>query len=871
MKRSQFPKGRMSIVILLLIAAAAAVVTLGCPHTTPDPPKPPIDEQGDGFSWTSPNTPKESVFSVAELVNADTNSRAVAVVTDGEGTLIEPTSFKAAYSYIALVPQSKVQNISDKGLQACWTDSDWLRNDGGLCLDDNSLIPGFWERRDELPYNLFEAYLDDTTPVTRDEVKDVSFPLYDSTEQDGALKIFDVTAGTTKLTLENTLPEDLSVTYCGVAADLIFYEVELEDYGLMRFFFNDHPDTAFSAVKAGDVLVHKGSFTTGIEDGTGIWWQWAYLKHGDGPDQDCFTDTCDDPRYNQVKAPDPLPADPDNWDWQDYNGSVTYQETGPYYAFIYDSGPGDFSKVEGQSNSSKRPAGTGSFSYWMMDNSVFNGTDLEHDPYTSPRMDDAVHIGGFKDANLNTFGTYASGWYQDELDFEPDDAFLVHHEQDYHLGNEDRTSVVYYDSRQEVLSRDDFLRSYGWYGYDSGLLSNIYDDSIMIFGRAPGGGSCGGVDPLNYYDGCPEVILNPLHFAVGRMQVYADAPPGSDSANGPTYTDSWFDRIISLDIQLQLGAALRLTENNTVPSPSGMSGAEEFEYRFLTFIPDWDEPSAPPPRPYSFNGKDDLHKPPIKFMIIPEHFSIQHNYLHYSDVYTLPPQLKPDPLEGPFDSDLEITITKRGDDVSYNDRMCYFYTLNGDDPIVNEGDPLEKDSLTAGADTYEYSDLDPIAIPRSGGPVTVKVVAYEQKAWNTQEMKKQSIIKEARYTFKEPGHTLELVVQKAASDGNGVFAGLFSAEEIDLNYELSPLFHASGTIENGGCNLSIPDIPTGTYYLCVLIDKAGEGEEELSPGDAVYPAQTGNDPGVSYKIDLSEVVVPAESVRTVIETDWTIF
>ncbi len=183
MKRSQFPKGRMSIVILLLIAAAAAVVTLGCPHTTPDPPKPPIDDPEDGFSWTSPNTPKESIFSVAKL-GPDTGSRAVTVTVDGEGALIEPDSFKAAYSFLALVPQSKVQNISDQGLQACWTDSDWLRNDGdGVRLDDNSLIPGFWERRDALPYNLFEAYLDDSTPITRDEVKAVSFPLYDSTER----------------------------------------------------------------------------------------------------------------------------------------------------------------------------------------------------------------------------------------------------------------------------------------------------------------------------------------------------------------------------------------------------------------------------------------------------------------------------------------------------------------------------------------------------------------------------------------------------------------------------------------------------------------------------------------------------------------
>lgn len=258
-------------------------------------------------------------------------------------------------------------------------------------------------------------------------------------------------------------------------------------------------------------------------------------------------------------------------------------------------------------------------------------------------------------------------------------------------------------------------------------------------------------------------------------------------------------------------------------------------------------------------------------MIIPERFKIRHEYLHYSDAFTLPPQLSPDPLGGPFDSDLEITITKRGDNASYNDRMCYFYTLNGEDPIVIEGDPLEKDSLTAGADTYEYSDLDPIAIPRSGGPVTVKVVAYEQKSWNTQEMKKQSIIKEARYTFKEPGHTLELVVQKSGSDGNEVFAGLFSSEEIDLNYELSPQFHASGTIENSGCNLTIPDIPIGTYYLCVLVDKDGEGEGELSPGDAVYPVQNENDPAVSCTIALSRMEISGDGMRNVTDADWTIF
>jgi hypothetical protein len=826
--------------VLLLAAAAAVLLASGCPRSTPDPDPQP-DETGS-FSWTSPDTPKESIFSMASYSD-ESQARSLSVVDDAEGLRIVPDTFKAAYSYIALIPKATVQDISDAGLQAPRTDSDWVRNDEYLKLDDNSLIPGYWEQRD-LPYNLFEGYLDEDTPVTRQEVRDASFSLYDHTENGGALKIFDVTAGTTRLTLEDTLPPDLSVDYCGVAAELIYYEAELDGYGRMRFFFNDYPDN--NAVKAGDVLVHKDSFTSGIEDGEGIWWQWIYLKHGDGPDPECFTTTCDDPGYSQVNAPNPTEDDENNWDYQDYDGLVTYDSTGPYYAFVYDSGPGDFADY-GVPNQDKRPSGTGSFSYWMVENEFFNGSDPSADQLLAPDLDSAEHIGGFKNAALEPFGTYPSGWYEGDADLEPDDAFLVHHEADYHEGVEDRTHAVYFDTRQEVISRNEFLKRYGWYGYDSGLLSRIYDDSQLSYGTSSSG------DPFDPYKYSEKVIINPLHFAMGRMQVYADAP---GDRGGENYSDSWFDRIISLEIELQLDAELRLETDN---------GTGTLEERFLTFIPDWNL-SNPTARPYSFNGNDDLHKPPIKLMIIPGRFQIRHEYRHYSDLYTLPPTFTPDPAEGPFAASVSVSLYNSFGDKDYNDRMRFFYTLDGSDPAVTEGD-LRWDSLTPGVNTYGYTG--PIQIAKSGDPVTVRAVAYEQRTGDLDEMKKQSIIKECVYAFTAPGHSLQLNVTKnGAAAGEEVFAGLFSTEEIDLNCELSPLYYAFGKIAGGGCVVTLIDVPPGNYHLAVIIDRLGEGAGELSPGDHIYPVQSPH-PSSSYVLKLEPVSIPGVGEKNV--TVWTDF
>ena len=215
--------GKIASILCISALVVIWVLLSGCSLFNSDDEDPPDPKDQIGaFSWASPDTPKQSSFSVASYAAAESSSRGITVTTDDKGIVIEPSSFLAAYSYIALVPETMVDAIADKGIQVYRDDSDWIRTDGDTFkIDDPSLIPGYYSYRPERDITLFEAFLDEDTPVNRDAVKDVSFPIYDSRENENELKVFDVTSGETKLVLEDSMPDDLSVAYTGVAAELI--------------------------------------------------------------------------------------------------------------------------------------------------------------------------------------------------------------------------------------------------------------------------------------------------------------------------------------------------------------------------------------------------------------------------------------------------------------------------------------------------------------------------------------------------------------------------------------------------------------------------------------------------------------------------
>ena len=203
-------------------------------------------------------------------------------------------------------------------------------------------------------------------PSQGTRLKDVSFVIYDSTDHGGDLKVFDVTGGDTLITLD-ALPDDLGVDYTGVASQLVYYQCDITDYGSIRFYFNDH-----GPFYAGDVVVD-----------TGGGWKWAYLQHGDGLDTECFTNTSNDPSYSSVTSPD----DPENpsgsWSSHPYDGLIdltdaTNADESGYdpsysdlYTYLFDFDLDTFGDSS-VPNGTKRPTGTGGYSYLMVNNEIMN-------------------------------------------------------------------------------------------------------------------------------------------------------------------------------------------------------------------------------------------------------------------------------------------------------------------------------------------------------------------------------------------------------------------------------------------------------------------------------------------------------------------
>ncbi|MCF7944516.1 MAG: hypothetical protein K9L75_03140, partial [Spirochaetia bacterium] len=663
-----------AVFFILLIVFCSTFITCNLFGAKDEPQDETGDEGESGelfFSWSSPDLPEESIFTMGAF-DEESESKAVyrwtAFTDETTGSkALEPDVFTAAYSYIGLVPEDIVLDMAEVGFQADRRGSGLISEDT-LDTIDPSNIPGYgsnmtsidpptWEGGNPV----FEAYVDEDTPVTRNSVKDNCFTLYDSNDHAGELKVFDVTGGESIAITVDDLPDALDTNYTGVASQLVYYQVVLNGYGAVRFYFNDA-----SPYYAGDVTVKKEGETS---------WKWAYLKHGDGIDADCFSNTSNDPLYDQVNAP--TEEDPDNWNDQDYIGladlsdtsnaderSFAYQEL---YTFLYDFDMNQYGN--GFNNGDKRPFGSGSYSYLMVSNEIMNiGTDENLNQFTYPHLNllEMGNIGGYAQytENPNTDipfrdrdgggESYISGYCDrsgdgeiDNWELEPGDAFVVYHEPDFHAASEDLTQVVYLDRRLDyvdndldgdmdndvLLTRKELKKRYGWYSWDSGLYSTLYKDGDILYHNRDEYG----------------IILNPLYFALGRMHVYADAP--HDIGDGPEYSDNWFDRVISLEVELQLDAEL-LYEKDMLDKQYGTDetnvGTNDFEKRFLSYIPAWvaDAPfSEPLPRPADFNDNksDDVVEMNHTLSVISNRFKINHNYIHYSDAYTLPPQCSPDP------------------------------------------------------------------------------------------------------------------------------------------------------------------------------------------------------------------------------------
>lgn len=834
--------------IAMMVFLCALLVMTGCQDGTSDGGGG-SSGGGDspGFVWTKPTPPDgQSSFKAVEL-DPDAGTKGLTsrwlIKEKNSVSSIEADALKVAYRYIALIRDSVVLDIGKAGIYGIgkgeWHSDPWA-SDALIAYKANDMLklPGFntsHNPNDPVNENSmveFNVYVDEDTPIKASQVKANAFVIFDGTNEtasdvtDDSLAIFDLKGNTTFPVKVDAVPP-IGVEYTGIAYELVYYEATLNGYGAIRLYYND-----FGVYKAGDFVVDREG------DDSDAGWQWAYLKHGDGPDSfdgssvPQVTDTATPTivtGYNQVGAGE---------NKKDYVGTYTYNAKA-VPTFLVDMGPGNWSSVVGTPNKDKRPLASQACMYWVADNDLFNGKDLGN-PYVKPNLE--------ADANPGGFGTYNQGSPSTSTALKSAQgstirtskgANLVYYELDDHLGVTDMSSVLYSDARLETVSRNRMTDYFGVYAYDSGIVSNIYDDTQMF-------------RTFSYKEGVPTYTDNYptlLDLSMGRLCVLGRRYP-QEPGKGPTGyaydppragTPGFLEEaIVEIAIQLEIEVALHFGEDCLGRSWGGgpAIGTTEFEKRILSFAPKvggidyagWGtDPDGPVPLQRGFFGAgSDDHGLETDLRFTLGRFEIQVSNVCYRDVYALAPKITPSAKDGPFTSQIQATISSEGP--SSDEHTTIYYTLDGSDPTATST------KYTAG-------------IPISTDTVLKAIAVADDKLY-------PSKVTEMQYVFQSSTtHDVGVTVNSTPSTavGKPAFIALFMEQKLSLDHSLEPVFHSTSTVDIDSLSSTIQGVSPGSYYAVVIIDM--DRSDTLSEGDLIYP----ND--VKAKVvTLEGVTVPGSSI-----------
>ncbi|MFA6696268.1 MAG: chitobiase/beta-hexosaminidase C-terminal domain-containing protein [Sphaerochaeta sp.] len=785
--------------------------------------------------------------------------------TDSGFTSITPDSLKVAYRYIALIPDATVQKIGLKGIYGrgrydamnAWdgTALTAYRNNAMTKLPgfNTSHYPDVPPTEDDMLE--FSVYVDDDTPVTKQEVKEGSFVIFDGSNDtpsdvtDDTLAVFDLNDTSFKVDVDDLPPE--GVVFTGIAYELVYYEAELSGFGAVRLYYND-----YGQFKAGDLVVNKAG------DSPDKGWQWAYLKHGDGPDSwdgsavpevsgggydDYDTDTVEEPNP-QVEYKGYYPLTGSGTAEKTVSSGliptfVNLESTGDAWPDVTNPDPKDPFLL----NADKHPNPSGACIYWTVNQNIFNKPvgDAQPVPYDHPHIEEVSDPGGFgtyNEANpiastpIKSGGTIRSNR----------DASIIYYEVDDHLGVSDMSSVLYSDTRLDpatVIDRTTMRNKFGVYAYDSGLVSNLYNDAPLVE-RWNGSG---------YTTYFPTL----LDLSMGRICVVAsrrDADPTGRSQQGYVYDpppsntpDALEMSIVEVAITLQIDIAFGYGEDCSGRSwgDGVVISSTDFEKRFMSFAPQvgaseyggWGaDPNDPVPSQRGFYGsRSDDHGLETELSFRQNHFAIDVQNVAYRDVYALPPILdNPSPDEGPFTEDIHVSIATNGTGVSV------YYTTDGSDP-TNSSTP--------------YTD----AIPVSSN-TTIKAIAYQTG--------KQfpSMIVEAFYEVSDAQRysvPVEVSSVPLAAAGKPAFVLLFKDQELDLSRAFSPVSCTQVNVDQNKVSASLKEVLGGTYYLLVVVDM--DRSDSLTEGDLVYPSTVAN-----QVVNLHSVQVPSTAVVSLSGASYTV-
>ncbi|MDC7230081.1 MAG: chitobiase/beta-hexosaminidase C-terminal domain-containing protein [Sphaerochaetaceae bacterium] len=852
--------------ILLLLASLA-----GCKK---DPGNNPGEEEQEDVT----------VFSLARAPDGESSFRAgtyedseksitsrwlAASQTDSGFTSITPDSLKVAYRYIALIPDTTVQKIGEKGIYGrgrydamnAWSTDYISEYESGpmkkLPGFNTSHYPEVMPTEDDMLE--FSVYVDDDTPVTKQEVKEGSFVIFDGSNDtpsdvtDDTLAVFDLKDTSFKVDVDDLPPE--GVLFTGIAYELVYYEAELSGFGTIRLYYND-----YGQCKAGDFMVNEA----GESPDKG--WQWAYMKHGDGPDSwdgsavptvsdggydDYDTDTEAEPNP-EVEYKGYFPISGTGIAAKNHSSGliptfVNLESTGDEWPIVTNPDPKDPFLL----NQGKHPESSVACIYWSVSQGIFNTPqgDSQPEPYNHPHIEEIADPGGF--GTYNASNPIASTPIKSGGTIKNNDhASIIYYEPDDHLGAGDMSSVLYSSTRRDpatVIDRTTMREMFGVYAYDSGLVSNIYDDTPFVQRWIANAGSG---SYTNYF---PTL----LELSMGRICVVASrrpADPTGRSQQGYVYDpppsntpDALEMSIVEVAITLQIDVAFGYGEDCGGRSwgSEATIGASDFEKRFMSFAPKlgttdyggWGtDPNGPVPSQRGFYGsRSDEHGLETELSFRQNHFAIDVHNVAYRDVYALPPILdNPSPEEGPFTGETHVSISWNGDEVSV------YYTTDGSDPTNN---------------STLYTD----AIPVSSNTI-IKAIAYQTG--------KQfpSMIVEAFYEVSGAQRCsvpVEVQAVPVAAAGKPAFVLLFKDQELDLARSFSPVSCTQVNVDQNKVSASLKEVLAGTYYLLVVVDM--DRSDSLTEGDLVYPSTVAN-----QVVNLHSVQVPSTAVVSLSGASYTV-
>ncbi len=920
-------KSIQNVVFMLISIVLVLFLYTGCPNGTDDPYDDGNDNPDFSWSDPEDLDVEGSSLKVSDETQLADRSRSRGIDIDAGDHRITPDGLYAAYSYIALIPDEVVLDMADHNFygRGISSDSDyyhtgldcmpWADEDLDEYFGDGvmSQFPGINTSHypdaavTEDSQVTFIGYVDDTrTPMDTDDVTAGAFVLFDGSADD-TVQRFDLSQDSFSLTVDQ-MPTP-GTTYTGIAYELVYLEAYFEDYGSVRMYFNDAPPYDTPPFIAGDL---------GVKENDESDWKWIYLKHGDGPKDSSGTDITDGTAvpsvtpytvapngYAQVWAPDdPAEGNSGNtdWNWHPYDGLYEFTD---YFSsvsipcFMASTEQGSWGGGQILTNGDKRPSNPETSSmYLTIPGTMMNGWDQENVQFLTPYICEADYAGTTfnytgdgeptKENNPGGYGVYDLDDDGNPIDSTPitlgdttntanirggvdntgrtAEVNMVYHEEDYHLGAEDMSTFIYETSRLAsdlIISRPNMTDNFGVYAYDSGLISNVYDDSPCKYqGKIEAGGFI-------------EIPVAPTMFdmAKGRLCVlgnrwapdngptpYSYDPP--ENEDDPNY---FADKILEVQIELIMDVEMRMGEDCLGRSTDDVSEvtALEFDRRFLSFIPQtegsdgdymyWGDTDEMFPLQRGFYGQGtDNHRLETDIRFSLTRFEIVANNLTYYSIYSYPPKLQPAPLDSPFDDGLQVSFQEQ-EGSTY---MKVYYTLDGSEPAVSlvDGLPVIDD---AGTTTEWSGSTFPIAY---GDTTTVTAVAFDEivdygegsepGGTRTGVYRDASAPVSGTYTFTEPGKTLSGLISLTAPDDTPVFVGLFTSETVSMNADIHPAYSVVVTTAGNTAAYEIKDIAAGTYHLCVIADL--DSSSSISSGDKTSPGINSADDTL---LDTTEVII----------------